>query len=177
MIMGENEILRDYHEAKDKFRQVRILAEQNLIKPKEMAQWLKDHGEDVDKRYFSPGKVSAKVKPIEPAPTKLTREELDARMEQADQGAKQDAGKFRPSLLEPELFEEVAKVREHGVEKYGDKDNWKKVSADRYHDALLRHALACLHDVYAVDEESGLLHLSHICCNAMFLLSMRRDKP
>jgi hypothetical protein len=173
MTMGENEILRDYHEAKDKFRQVKILAEQNLIKPKEMAQWLKDHGEDVDGRYFASGKVAARVKPIEPAPTKLTREELDAKMEQS---AKQDAGKFRPSLLELELFEEVAKVRGYGVEKYGDKDNWKKVSADRYHDALLRHALACLHDVYAVDEESGLLHLSHICCNAMFLLSMRGKK-
>ena len=176
MIMGENEILVDYRTAKDKKEQVKILADRNLVKPREMAEWLKDHGEDVDGRYFASGKVAAKVKPIEPAPTKLTRDELDARMEQADQAAKQDAGKFRPSLLEPELFEEVAKIREYGVRKYGDKDNWKKVSADRYHDALLRHALACLHDVYAVDEESGLLHLSHICCNAMFLLSMRGKK-
>lgn len=170
MIMGENEILVDYHTAKDKFHQVKILAERNLVKPKEMAQWLKDHGETVDRRYFSVGKTPARVIAIEPAPTKLTRDELDAKMEQS---AKADAGKFRPSLLEPELFEEVAKIREYGVEKYGDKDNWKNVSADRYHDALLRHALACLHDVYAVDEESGLLHLSHICCNAMFLLNMR----
>jgi len=173
MIMGENEILVDYRTAKDKKEQVKILADRNLVKPREMAEWLKDHGEDVDGRYFASGKVAAKVKPIEPAPTKLTREELDAKMEQS---AKADAGKFRPSLLEPELFEEVARIREYGVEKYGDKDNWKKVSADRYHDALLRHALACLHDVYAVDEESGLLHLSHICCNAMFLLSMRAKK-
>lgn len=176
MIMGDNEILVDYRTAKDKKEQVKILAERNLVRPKEMAQWLKDHGEDVDGRYFASGKVAAKVRPIEPAPTKLTRDELDAKMEQADQAAKQDAGKFRPSLLEPELFEEVARIREYGVEKYGDKDNWKRVEPERYHDALLRHALACLHDVYAEDEESGLLHLSHICCNAMFLLSMRAKK-
>ena len=92
-----------------------------------------------------------------------------------NQSAKADAGKPRPSLLEPELFYEVARVREYGVKKYGDKDNWKRVEAERYHDALLRHALACLHDPYAVDEESGLLHLGQICCNAMFLLAMREN--
>ena len=188
MIMGENEILRDYHEAANKFNQVKVLAQLNLVSNKEMAIWLREHGEQVDTRFFPEERMKKKNKtgsnvpeptemPPVPKSVKPPCEELDAKMEQADQAAKQDAGKFRPSLLEPELFEEVAKVREHGVEKYGDKDNWKKVSADRYHDALLRHALACLHDVYAVDEESGLLHLSHICCNAMFLLSMRRDKP
>lgn len=164
MVMGENEILRDYHEAANKSAQVKVLAELNLVSNKEMAEWLRDHGEQVDKRYFS--KVAAKVKPIEP-------DEPEAKQAEPDQKAKADAGKLRPSLLEPELFEEVARVREFGVMKYGDKDNWKKVSAERYHDALLRHALAILHDPYAVDEESGLLHLGQICCNAMFLLSMR----
>lgn len=58
--------------------------------------------------------------------------------------------------------------------KYGDPDNWKQVETERYHEAMLRHTLAIWKDPYAVDPESGLLHLEHICCNAAFLLEMRK---
>lgn len=163
MNMGENEILRDYREAKDKFRQVRILAEQNLIKPKEMAQWLKDHGETVDRRYFSVGKTPAKVKPIEP---------------QADQAAKADAGKPRLTLVPVSIIWAIAYVREFGVKKYKDPENWRKVSPERYKDALLRHITAYIEDENSTDEESGLLHLWHAACNICFLIALRwkRDK-
>ena len=159
MNMGENEIIRDYHEAKDKFRQVRILAEQNLIKPKEMAQWLKDHGETVDKRYFSVGKTPAKVRAIEP---------------QADisQSAKADAGKPRLTLVPMQIIFDVAEVREYGNRKYGDKDNWKKVTADRYREAAFRHFLRYIDDPAGVDEESGIKHRKHLECNLAFLAEL-----
>ena len=160
MNMGENEILRDYHEAKDKFRQVRILAEQNLIKPKEMAQWLKDHGEAVDKRYFSVGKTPAKVKGIEP---------------QADsQSAKADAGKPRLSLVPPAAVEETAKVREYGCRKYpdGGRDNWRNVTIDRHFEAALRHIWKAANDYGKIDPESGLMHVSHALCDLSFVVQM-----
>lgn len=174
MNMCENEILRDYHEAKDKFRQVRILAEQNLIKPKEMAQWLKDHGEDVDGRYFASDKVAAKVKPIESAPTKLTRDELDAKMEQADQAVKADAGKPRLTLVPMKIMFDIAEVREYGNRKYpdGGPDNWKKVTADRYREAAFRHFLRYIDDPAGVDEESGIKHRKHLECNLAFLAEL-----
>ena len=158
MNMGENEILRDYHEAKDKFRQVRILAEQNLIKPKEMAQWLKDHGETVDKRYFSVGKTPAKVRAIEP--------QTDS------QSAKADAGKPRLTLVPMQIVFDVAEVREYGNRKYGDKDNWKKVEAERYREAAFRHFLKYIDDPAGVDEESGIKHRKHLECNLAFLAEL-----
>lgn len=158
MVMGENEILRDYHEAKDKFRQVRILAEQNLIKPKEMAQWLKDHGETVDKRYFSVGKTPAKVRAIEP--------------QDVSQAAKADAGKPRLTLVPMQIIFDVAEVREYGNRKYGDKDNWKKVTADRYREAAFRHFLKYIDDPDGVDEESGIKHRKHLECNLAFLAEL-----
>ena len=161
MNMGENEILRDYHEAKDKFRQVRILAEQNLIKPKEMAQWLKDHGETVDRRYFSVGKTPAKVRAIEP--------QVDI-----SQAAKADAGKPRLTLVPMQIVFDVAEVREYGNRKYpdGGPDNWKKVEAERYREAAFRHFLKYIDDPDGVDEESGIKHRKHLECNLAFLAEL-----
>ena len=185
MNMGENEILRDYHEAKDKFRQVRILAEQNLIKPKEMAQWLKDHGETVDRRYFSVGKTPAKVKGIERGPVDVNgiknaraiAEMMDSiEAQPVDQSAKADAGKPRLSLVPMAIIWAIAYVREFGVKKYKDPENWRKVSPERYKDALLRHITAYIEDENSTDEESGLLHLWHAACNICFLIALRWKK-
>ena len=63
-----------------------------------------------------------------------------------------------------------------GVEKYIDPDNWKKVSIERYRDALFRHLLLYLDDPYGVDEESGLTHLAHIACNVAFLCELENQK-
>lgn len=91
------------------------------------------------------------------------------------QQAKADQGKPHPSYVPVALIEGVMAVREHGNQKYGDPNNWKQVEPSRYHEALLRHVLAIWEDPYVVDQESGLLHLEHICCNAAFLLQMRRE--
>lgn len=93
--------------------------------------------------------------------------------EQARTEAKADAGKPHPSYVPVEIIEAVMRVREYGNKKYHDPDNWKTVEPERYHDALLRHVLRAWNDPYAVDPESGLMHLEHIACNVAFLLALK----
>ena len=88
---------------------------------------------------------------------------------------KQDKGKPHPSYVPVELIKEVMAIREMGTAKYGSPDNWKKVSIERYHDAMLRHVLACWEDPFSVDDESGMLHLSHIACNVAFMLALHKE--
>lgn len=88
-----------------------------------------------------------------------------------NQEAKADAGKPRPTLVPVSLIEAVASIREYGVKKYGDPDNWKKVSLDRYRNAAYRHWLAYVKGE-ELDPESGLPHLHHCACNLAFLIEM-----
>ena len=92
------------------------------------------------------------------------------------QTAKRDAGKPRPTLVPVKAIRAIAAVREQGCKKYGNPENWRKVEPERYHEAMLRHTLAIWKDPYAIDPESGLLHLEHICCNAAFLLEMKKEE-
>lgn len=91
-------------------------------------------------------------------------------------GAKDDGAKPHPSYVPVEIIEAVMRVREYGNQKYRNPNNWKTVEPERYHDAMLRHVLACWNDPYSIDPESGLMHLEHICCNAAFMLALRKDK-
>ena len=92
--------------------------------------------------------------------------------------AKADQGKPKISLVPPQIIWEIAKVREYGCAKYpdGGPDNWKRVEADRYFDALIRHILAAWNDRASLDEESGLKHLSHAACNLAFLLELEKSE-
>ena len=92
------------------------------------------------------------------------------------QDAKADNGKPNLSLVPKQIIYEIEKVREFGVKKYKDPDNWKKVEMERYHEALLRHTLAVWDDIYARDPESGQLHLAHIATNIAFILEMMNGK-
>ena len=88
-----------------------------------------------------------------------------------NQEAKADAGKPRPTLVPVSLIEAVASIREYGVAKYHDPDNWKKVELQRYKDAAYRHWLAYIKGE-KLDPESGLPHLHHCACNLAFLIEM-----
>ena len=90
--------------------------------------------------------------------------------------AKFDKGKKRLTLVPTRIIEDIADVREFGVKKYKDPDNWKRVEPERYRDALFRHLLLYLNDPYGIDDESGLKHLSHIACNVAFLCELEKDK-
>lgn len=93
-----------------------------------------------------------------------------------NQSAKADSGKPNLSLVPKEIIYEIEKVRAFGVKKYKEPDNWKQVEIERYHEALLRHTMAVWNDINSRDEESGLLHLSHIACNVAFILEMMKQK-
>lgn len=153
--MGDEEVLREYRTSAKKFDQVRILAELNCVSKKEMATWLKEHGCEVDGRYFAEGK---KPKAEEPAPA---------------QEAKADAGKERLTLVPMQIIWDIAKVREWAVaNKYPDPSNWKTVEPERYREALLRHILRYVDEPDGVDEETGLPHLYHVATNCAFLCAM-----
>lgn len=188
MKMTEAEILSDYREAKAKNKQIEILADMNLVTKKEMAQFLADHGMQVDKRLLAGDPRKRKEEPVFiPDEPELTEEEeekfarildsvdarapMPARKPLPDQTAKADAGKPRLSLVPMQIMFDIAEIREYGCGKYpdGGPDNWKQVEPDRFVDALLRHLLRFVQDRNSVDAESGKSHLSHAACNMAFL--------
>lgn len=85
---------------------------------------------------------------------------------------KSDAGKPKLTLVPRKIIFDIARIREYGVEKYKDPDNWETVEPERYRDAAFRHFCAYLDDPDGVDEESGLPHLWHLACNIAFLCEM-----
>ena len=93
-----------------------------------------------------------------------------------DQTIKADAGKPRLSLVPTEIVTDIARVREYGVNKYGDNTSWRNVEKDRYKDAAYRHFLSYLAEPSGVDEESGLPHLWHLACNVAFLCDLEKQQ-
>ena len=86
-------------------------------------------------------------------------------------GRKADDGKLRWRLVPWDALEQVVAVLEAGAKEYGD-FNWQLVEPfeERYGNALLRHVVAWTRGEVA-DPKSGLPHLAHACCNALFLLA------
>ncbi len=85
-------------------------------------------------------------------------------------GRKFDDAKPRWSLLPTGTIKQIIAVLEYGAKKY-DADNWKLVpnATVRYYDAMMRHVHAW-RDGEPCDTESGLHHLAHAACCALFLL-------
>lgn len=83
---------------------------------------------------------------------------------------KNDLGKPMMNLLPFESLESVAMILNHGAKTYG-KNTWQKVenAKERYEAALLRH-LTAHKKGEKTDKESGLSHLAHMACNALFML-------
>lgn len=86
-------------------------------------------------------------------------------------------GKYTPHLLSRKFLEEVARVREYGVKKYGHEDGWQITPDIEYIDAALRHCLEVMEAMkkkdpsLMLDAESGLHHAAHAACDLMFILS------
>lgn len=94
-------------------------------------------------------------------------------------GVKLDTGKVEMSLLMQGCAYAVRKVAEiltFGAKKYT-RNGWQTVpdAERRYTDALYRHMNA-IHSGELTDPESGLPHMAHVACNAMFLLELSNDK-
>ena len=100
-----------------------------------------------------------------------------------EEGNKYDSGKPRVGEMLQDFalpLLEVTKAWEYGASKY-EKRNWRKVEngKDRYTNALLRHLLA--EEERLVDDESDLLHATHVAWNALarlwFILQEQKPKP
>jgi len=92
-------------------------------------------------------------------------------------GMKYDGDKPRMWLLPFESLYEIAKVLTFGAKKYA-AHSWQTVpnGEERYTNALLRH-LTSIQQGEVRDIESGLLHWSHVGCNALFLIWFQLKKP
>ena len=91
------------------------------------------------------------------------------------QKAKADGGKLQIHMVPMQIVRDIAEVRMYGTRKYGDENNWRKVELMRYVDAMLRHTLAFVEDIYGVDEESGIPHYKHAECNWSFISQLMHE--
>ena len=106
-----------------------------------------------------------------------------AKLEEALQSIKHDAGKPRYDLIAPSLLEEVAKVLEFGARKYNDR-NWERPGFNygRPFASAMRHLWAWWGG-QDNDPESGFSHLAHAASCIMMLLEYsksgagRDDRP
>lgn len=91
-------------------------------------------------------------------------------------GVKLDDEKTRWDLVPWPALELVAQALTLGAAKYPEPENWRRVpnARRRYFAAAIRHAVAWLRGE-KTDPESGLPHLAHLACNALFLLSFDLD--
>ena len=89
-----------------------------------------------------------------------------------EQEAKLDDGKMRISLVPLQIISDIAEVREYGIAKYKDPDNWRRVDVERYANALFRHFAAFLRDPRSEDAESGIAHYKHMACNMAFICEL-----
>ena len=100
-------------------------------------------------------------------------------MNTTDRGMKYDSGKPRMDLLLagcPQALEQVSSILTFGAEKYAE-HSWQTVpnGDSRYLAALLRHLTAHAKGE-KTDPESGMSHLAHAACNALFILELEARK-
>lgn len=93
-----------------------------------------------------------------------------------EQGNKFDNEKIRPDLIPGSAIEALGEVLKIGANKYNDR-NWEKgIEWDRIFGALERH-LNAIKRGEDYDKEDGLLHISHLLTNAVFLNEYYKSFP
>jgi hypothetical protein len=93
----------------------------------------------------------------------MTKEEI----EKSEKGLRFNTGKLRWGLVVFKALEPMVKVLMFGAAKYTD-NNWKKGLPPREVLECMQRHLAALLDGEVNDPESGLPHIGHVQCNAMF---------
>ena len=86
--------------------------------------------------------------------------------------SKFDEGKRDYTLVPMDIIDAIEAIREFGLKKYSDPENWKTVEIERYWKAVLRHTRAAWNDPYKKDPESALPHIWNIACNLSFMISL-----
>lgn len=91
-------------------------------------------------------------------------------------GERENEGKLKWSLVHKPSLEPMVQVLEFGSRKYS-AHNWKQgLSITEILESLQRHVFA-YESGEDIDPESGLSHIGHIQCNAMFLAYMAKFRP
>lgn len=97
-------------------------------------------------------------------------------MENKERGLRYNDGKPKWSLVDFNSLEDMVRVLEMGAKKYST-FNWQKgMPVSEVIESMLRHTFSLLSGEIN-DKESGLPHIGHIQCNAMFIAYMIKNKP
>ena len=86
--------------------------------------------------------------------------------------SKKQENKYDPSFISMELVKAIAMVRTYGVEKHGNRDNWKTTEPNEHFRSAMRHLLAAMNG-YPYDKDSGLPHIAMCITNLMFELERK----
>ncbi len=89
--------------------------------------------------------------------------------------SKNTEGKYKPSLTYTSTLEVISEIREYGIKKYGDAEDWRTTEPEDHFDAALRHIRAHI-DGEVYDNNSGFFHLAHAMTNLMFEVERMTDK-
>jgi hypothetical protein len=120
-----------------------------------------------ERNLFQKDVVSSMVEMVKPYPM--------AGELQDDTALRYNTGKPQWHLVDMKALEPMIRVLEYGAKKYSP-DNWRKgMPREMVLDCLMRHVVALL-DGEENDPESGLPHMGHVMCNAMFYVALERDK-
>ena len=87
---------------------------------------------------------------------------------------KDKEGKPQMRLMLPNANTAVVRIREYGLSKYPNADNWKSVDPEDWHDACLRHLMKWTAGE-ELDSESGMPHLWHALCDLSYLVELLYD--
>lgn len=91
--------------------------------------------------------------------------------EETNVAVKDKEGKPQMRLILPHAAEALVRIREYGLKKYPQADNWKSVPKEDWTDAMLRHLMKYIGGE-ETDEESGMPHLWHALCNLSYLIEL-----
>lgn len=96
-------------------------------------------------------------------------------MDNKTESRKNDRGKLRFDLIDPNFEEELARILTFGARKYAP-NNWQNLEdgINRHYAALQRHLNKYRQGEY-YDKDSGLPHLWHAAANIMFMCYHERE--
>lgn len=98
------------------------------------------------------------------------------RLEVEHKGLRYNQGKLRYDLLHPVAVKGITQVITRGAQKYADR-NWENGMSWSSVIASLKRHLTAIESGEDYDEETGLLHIDHVQCNAHFLSAYYKIYP